>query len=91
MGTMEEKERELKQWQKINSATNDTLTTFQRRNKELEAAIKLLLQEKVQWIEAKAKQQQIIFDTITRANLEKSELNNEIQRLKDALRKVKGE
>jgi len=89
MDTMEEKDRELKQWQKINQATNNTLADFQTRNKELEAAIKLLLLEKEQWVKSKAQQQEIIFNTITRANLEKSELNNEIQRLRDELRKLK--
>jgi len=89
MDTIEEKDRELKQWQKINQATNNTLADFQGRNKELEAAIKLLLLEKEQWVKSKAQQQEIIFNTITRANLEKSELNNEIQRLRDELRKLK--
>lgn len=79
---------EAEQWKKINQSTNDTLVTFQTRNRELDAAVKLLLLEKEQWIKSKAQQQQIVFDTITRANSEKDKLNNEIQQLKDENRKL---
>jgi len=63
---------------------------LEKENKRLNAAIQLLLAEKRQWVESKALQQQVVHQQITKGNEDNHRNQEEIQRLRNEIKRVTG-
>jgi len=88
MDEMTEKYDALK---RIHDSTNKTVEYYEKENKRLNAAIQLLLAEKVQWIQSKELQQQIMHQQLTASNKENNVNLEEIVRLRAEIKKLRNE
>jgi len=64
---------------------------LERENRRLKAIVQLLSAEKAQWIQSKDLQQQIIHQQLTTSNNEVQGYLEEIQVLKDEIRRLRNE
>ena len=83
--------KDYKALKKLHESTNKAVVYLETENKTLKTSIQLLLAEKEQHIKAKQVQQQTIYKQITYSNAENNKNLEEIQRLREEVKRLKDE
>lgn len=76
-------ERDAEYMRKLMGSQNERLAQLEAENKRKDAAIKILLQEKTQWLQSKERFGEIVQQSIAKVNSDSSAVNEEIKKLRE--------